>query len=138
MKRGQYEEMARKAEKEGTAKEVTVTFVKLEKEGEVMVGQLMGVQKVVSKKNNGTYLQYLIETDEGLFKVSFGAAFDREMLPILHIGNVYAFTYLGKRDIGGGHSVNIIKTVLVNESEAGPLLLNYVNENIVEEDPDGH
>lgn len=134
MRRGGFEALAQEAIESGRAVEVTVLFLKLEKPGQSVIGQLMGVQRVRSRKNEGSYLQYLIDTDQGTVKVNFGAAFDREMMPILHIGSVYKFTYNGKRDLGGGHSVNIVETTLLDESEAGPLLLNYVNENIVEED----
>lgn len=130
MKRGKYEEMAADARKKGQAAEVTVSFLKLDNPGAGVVGQLKGLQRVKGSDKGGSYLQYLIESDAGLVKVSFGNAYDREMTPILHIGCVYQWIYQGKRNIANGHMVNDIKTILVDESESGELLLNYIEKNL--------
>ena len=129
MRRGKYEEMARSADKEGKAQAVTVSFVKLDVVGQTIIGQLLGLQRINSKESEGFYYQYLIDTDKGLFKTSFGAAYDREMAPVLHVGNVYRWTYNGKKDISNGHRVNNITTDLLDQSEEGELVLNYIDKN---------
>lgn len=129
MKRGKYEEMARDAEKKGTSAEVTVSFLKLDVKGQMIVGQLLGLQRATGKESGGTYLLYLIDTDKGMVKTSFGNAYDKEMGPVLHIGDVYSWEYLGKKDISNGHRVNEIRTVLLDQSEEGELLLNYIDKN---------
>ncbi len=129
MKRGVYEQMARDAEKSGTASEVTVRFVKLDEKNASVIGQLKGLAKVKSSKNPGEYFQYVIDTDNGLVKTSFGAAYDKEMHAVLRIGGVYKWTFLQQRDLNNGHRVNDFQTVLLSEQEAEESLTDYVSRN---------
>ncbi len=129
MQRGDYTKLAEEAKKQKRVTDITIVFEKMRDVGQKIVGQLIGLQRIRSRSSGGQYLQYLIETDAGTRKISFGAAYDREMIPVLHINNVYEWEYLGKKDLAGGNAINQVKTNLIDESEAGELAINYVERN---------
>lgn len=101
-----YKQMMKEMKKDGNVKKLDTDYVKFTKPGEGILGCLVAAIPTKGKKNKGTYNQYLFETDDGAIKCAFGAAFDKQSFPLLHIGGVYNITYKGKDDIGEGHSVN--------------------------------
>ena len=101
-----YAEEWKQAEKEKAVLDVTPSWVAFEKEGQSVLGKLMGTSDVDSTLGSGSYKQYLMDSDEGLIKFSLGAATDKELHTILRIGYVYKITYLGQAKIKGGRRVN--------------------------------
>ncbi len=105
-----YADQYKNAKTQGAAREMVAKYLKLDKEGLQIIGKLMGYtvipEKVVNKKVMPEYRQYLFDTDEGLVKVAPGGNFDGSTGAMMKVGNVYALTFNGKRDIGGGHKVN--------------------------------
>lgn len=126
MKRGEYEKALKDADKAGKTEDVSVRFISLRSPGETIVGTLTGVQRVPGQKEGKGYYQYVLDTDKGFAKVSFGNAYDNEMSNILHLGGVYAFTYVGQHALNNGHRVNEVKTVIIDMSEAGETVANFV------------
>ncbi|MHA1961936.1 MAG: hypothetical protein ACW99U_17140 [Candidatus Thorarchaeota archaeon] len=112
-----YTEDFKAAEKAKTAVDVTPTWFAFEAKGQFVLGKLMGTSEVDSSLGSGTYLQYLMDTDDGLIKFSLGAATDKELHTVLHTGSVYKIMFMGKQKIKGGRSVNQFKVLALEAPE---------------------
>jgi hypothetical protein len=95
---------AAKAEKK--VKVLTPQWYAFENPGDAVLGKLLGTSPVQSGLGTGTYLQYLMLTDDGLVKFSLGAATDRELSAVLVVGGIYRVEYQGQTKIKGGRRVN--------------------------------
>jgi len=112
-----YQERFTKAEKAGQTASVTPKWVAFDKEGESVCGKLLGTVEVASGLGSGIYLQYLMETDDGLIKFSLGAATDKELKTVLHTDGIYKITYVGQQKIKGGRRVNRFQVIALLEAE---------------------
>lgn len=101
-----YKEQFADAEKAKHIRSLSPVWVKFEKPGDVVLGVLLGTSEVTSGLGSGTYLQYLMQTDEGLIKFSLGAATDRELSAVLKNGMLVRITYVEQVKIKGGRRVN--------------------------------
>jgi hypothetical protein len=104
-----YKEQYEEAQKVGGVQGLTPEFMKFEKKGEVVLGKYITSSDVQGQIGEGTYKQYLFDTDEGLVKFAMGAATDREVEPQLIAGDVYRVVFEGKEKITGGRQVNKFK-----------------------------
>lgn len=104
-----YLEAWKQAEKDKAVHDVSPTWTPFEKEGQSVIGKLLGTAEIESTLSKGSYLQYLMDTDDGLIKFHLGRAADNELHTVLKVGNVYKITYLGKEKIKGGRQVNQFK-----------------------------
>ena len=111
-----YSEMRKAAEKSGAFTDLTPSFFEFKQKGDGFCGRLKHTAPVTSGLNQGTYNQYLFETDSGLVKCAFGNATDKEVESLLKLGNIYIIEYLGKAKISGGRSVNKFKINEIDES----------------------
>lgn len=100
-----------------TARELAPVFVKWEEEGHTIVGRLMSKSTVKSRQSSGEYNDYVVETDEGVVHFACGNQFDEKIGTALSIGQVYAWTYKGKRDIGKGRRVNEFSCVHIPSAQ---------------------
>ncbi|MBA7471383.1 hypothetical protein ES707_06689 [subsurface metagenome] len=101
-----YKSMYNCAKKDGTAKQRTAKYKEWDQKGQVIVGKYISANPVQSKMSDGSYNQYLFETDEGLIKFALGKSTDQEVSEILVKFNVYAIEFLGQEDLTGGRRVN--------------------------------
>jgi len=101
-----YAEMYERRQAEGRIKDLTPEYVTFNEVDDSLVGRLIGITDVISTLNEGTYNQYLLETDEGMKKFALGNATDKEMINTLIVGGIYAITYKGKEQLKGGRRVN--------------------------------
>ena len=129
MERGHYQEMAEAVDKEGLSSDITIAFRKLEKAGEYIIGQLIGLNRIQGKKADETYFQYVVDTDQGMLKTAFGNAYDGEMIAVLHIGGVYRWTFVEKKLLKNGHTVNVVRTEVIDDSEMRLPLPEYIAAN---------
>lgn len=111
-----YSDMKKVAQDKGAVVNLTPQFIAFEKAGDGFCGRLKGYSSVQSGLSQGTYNQYLFEVDAGLIKCAFGAATDKEVAPMLHIGNIYVVLYKGKEKISGGRSVNKFSIEEIDEA----------------------
>ena len=111
-----YSEMKTAATKKKAMADLSPQFYKFDKKGDGFVGRLKGVSPVQSGLSVGTYNQYVFEVDAGLLKCAMGAATDKEVAPLMKVGNVYSIEYLGKTTISGGRSVNKFKVWEIDEA----------------------
>ncbi len=114
-----YKEAAAKAQKEGTAKKVDIQVHKWEKEGDTLIGRIKAVNEKESDTFDGTYNQYLIETDEGMVATIFGAAVDMLFSTESPVGKVYMFTWQGKRALDKGRTMNVFTVMEIPEVKGG-------------------
>jgi len=101
-----YKEQFEAAAKAGQVRSMSPVWTKFEKEGDAVCGQLLSSSEVPSGLGTGSYLQYLMRTDDGLIKFSLGAATDRELAAVLKPGELYRIVYDGQTKIKGGKRVN--------------------------------
>ena len=101
-----YKEQMAKAKKDKTAENLTPDFMKWEKKGQGIIGEMMSKNAVASSLSEGEYQQYLFKTDDGLIKFSLGKAADEELKATMVPGGVYEITFEGQEDIGKGKKVN--------------------------------
>lgn len=113
MKYGEMKEAAKKAD---VMKDLTPNFFEFEKQGDGFVGKFIASAAVDSSLGTGTYNQYLFETDDGMLKCAFGAATDKEVVPLMKVGGIYSVEFVGKVKIGGGKSVNKFKVYEIDPS----------------------
>ena len=114
-----YLERYKEAKAKGETKVVTPDYVEFKKKGDCVVGMLKGIATVESPRTGKAYNQYLVLTDKGLVKFALGNATDNELRDIAKRGKVYAFTFQGKEDLGGGRSVNkfLIELLDIDDEE---------------------
>jgi len=114
-----YVEKYKEAKAKGETKTVTPDYVEFKKKGDCVIGLLKGIAVVESSKTGKAYNQYLVMTDRGLVKFALGNATDNELRDIVKRGKVYAFTFQGKEDLGGGRSVNkfLIELLDIDDEE---------------------
>jgi len=101
-----FKELYEQAKTSKVLRSLSPTFIEFKKKGDTVIGKLVAVTQVTSSKSQGFYNQYVVETDGGLVKFALGSATDREIEPLLEVGELYAFTFLSKESLGGGRSVN--------------------------------
>uniref|UniRef100_A0A6H1ZNN0 Uncharacterized protein n=1 Tax=viral metagenome TaxID=1070528 RepID=A0A6H1ZNN0_9ZZZZ len=122
-----YSDMKKVAQDKGAVANLTPQFFVFDTVGGGFCGRLKALSAVTSGLSQGTYNQYLFEVDAGLIKCAFGAATDKEVAPMLRVGNIYIVEYKGKEKISGGRSVNkfhieeIDEAALTVESQGGGL-----------------
>ncbi|NVM22327.1 MAG: hypothetical protein HWN68_11175 [Desulfobacterales bacterium] len=104
-----YEEMYKEYEKAGGVETLTPQFVEFKKEGQSVLGAYISSADIQGKIGEGTYKQYVFNTDKGLVKFAMGNATDREVFPQLIVGDIYHVVFQGQEDIGGGKRVNKFK-----------------------------
>ena len=103
---GRFEDYAKEAQKKGTAESLDSTFWKPEGKGDVRIGILAEKFEVQSSVSEGTYNQYLVDTDAGMVKFALGSAGDKEYGERLAYGELYVFEFDGKESLPGGKTVN--------------------------------
>ena len=101
-----YKEMYERRQQEGRVRDLTPEYVTFNEAGDSILGRLIGITDVISTLNEGTYNQYLLETDDGMKKFALGNATDKELINTLIVGGIYAITYKGKEQLKGGRRVN--------------------------------
>lgn len=112
-----YKDQYEKANKAGEIQDLTPTFTRFEKEGDVILGKLVSYNPVQSSLGEGQYNQYLFETDDGLVKFSLGQAADSELGSQFVAGEVYRIEFLGKEKIDRGRAVNKYEVVQIPSGE---------------------
>lgn len=104
-----YGELAKKALSKKEFQNLTPEFVRWEEKGQSIVGSFQGRMEVTSGLNQGSYSQYIFDTDDGLIKFSLGSLADKEVGNRFEQGSIYYIEFLGKQKIPGGHQVNRFK-----------------------------
>lgn len=104
-----YNEMGRIARARNLGTDLTPTFIDFNKVGGYVVGKYVSHNSVQSTLSEGSYNQYLFETDQGMIKFHLGAATDKEIAPLLKCGHIYLIEFQGKAQIERGRSVNKFK-----------------------------
>lgn len=118
---GTYAKLLEAAQKNDTLSSLTPLFIEWKKDGQCIVGKFLSKNSVKSSLSDGTYNQYVFETDGGLVKFALGSAADADFGNTLRAGNVYLITYAGKVKIGQKRHVNKFTVDLVAEaSELAP------------------
>jgi len=101
-----FKEMYEKRQQEGRIKDLTPEYITFTEKGDSILGRLIGITDVISTLNEGTYNQYLLETDDGMKKFALGNATDKELINTLIVGGIYVITFEGKEQLKGGRRVN--------------------------------
>jgi len=111
-----YSEMLKKSKEKGAMVDLTPSYFEFKKEGTSVIGRLRGFSPVQSSLSEGSYNQYLMETDIGLIKFHLGGATDKEIAAQLKMGEVYYIEYEGKVKISKGRAVNKFKVLQIDPS----------------------
>ena len=111
-----YKEMYNKAVKDKTARVLTPVYLLWEKPDQQMVGVFISKGEVSSSTGEGTYYQYVFETDDGNVKFHMGTNADNDVGASFVPGVLYSVTYLGKEEISKTRRVNKF-----NVEEIGPM-----------------
>ena len=101
-----YKSMYNRAKKDGTVIKRTAQYKEWDEKGDIIIGKFISANPVQSKMSDGSYNQYLFETDDGLVKFALGKSTDQEVSEILVKFNIYAIEFLGQEDLTGGRRVN--------------------------------
>lgn len=110
-----FAEMKKLADKAKAKIDMTPEFYQFKTKGDCVTGRLKSFSEVASGLTEGTYLQYMFETDAGLVKCALGKATDKEIGSLITIGRVYNIEFQGKEKISGGRSVNKFKIYEIDE-----------------------
>jgi len=113
----EYQKQYEAAQKAGETKTITPEYVEFKKAGDTVVGLLRGWTPVSSAKDEGTYNQYVVDTDKGLVKFALGRATDREISLMLKVDHAYAFVFEGNVKLSGARTVNKFKVVEFGKPE---------------------
>lgn len=101
-----YKDLYQSAVTSKTVRELMPAFFQFKTEGDSVVGRLLSRSSVTSRKSGGEYIDYVVDTDDGAVHFGCGGQFDSKVGPSLVEGKIYAWTFNGKRDVGGGRRVN--------------------------------
>jgi hypothetical protein len=101
-----YKQQFEAAQKAKVAEKLNPTFITFDKPKDTVIGKYLFSHTVPGKKEGEFYYQYLFETDDGKVKFHLGSVADGEIGSQFVPEKVYAITYLGKEELGGGRSVN--------------------------------
>ena len=110
-----YTQMYADSKKAGAVRQLTPTYHEWKSKGDIIVGVFISKNSVASTAGEGSYNQYVFETDDGVVKFHIGHASDTEVGEQFARGMIYAIEYLGKEKISGLRSVNKF-----NVEELGP------------------
>lgn len=110
-----YEQIFEAAVKEGQVRDMIPVFKSWDTEGDILIGRFISYTQIQSSENDGTYLQYLLDTDIGYVKFSLGVMADRDLASTLEVGKIYAFRFLGKEKLKGGRTVNKFQVRMVTD-----------------------
>jgi len=119
-----YKQMYEEAVKDKAVKQLTPEYKKWGKVGEKVIGAFISKGAVESTVNEGSYFQYVFETDQGNVKFHMGKATDNDVGATLVPGIIYCITYLGKEEISSTRRVNKFMV-----EEIGPMA-SYASEPI--------
>jgi hypothetical protein len=108
---GAYAERAALAAKEGTAKSLVPKYHNWDVDKEPVIGKYLSSRSLKGKTNEGTYLQYLFDTDDGRVTFHCGAHFDVNVGSQMGIGGIYQISFMGKKKIDVGTSVNVFDSL---------------------------
>jgi hypothetical protein len=114
----EYRKLMEQAVKKGAVKDLTPSFLEWKEKNTKIVGKYVGAVSVKSGLSEGSYNQYLFDTDAGLIKFHLGAATDGEIAGQLVSGHIYVIEYLGKEKLKGGHTVNKFKVIEIDPTLA--------------------
>lgn len=112
---GKYDELYKSQEENEGLEKITPAYFKWEKEGEYILGAFVSSSSIDSKINDGSYQQYVFDTDNGPVKFSCGKVFDSEIGGNLKEGCVYRIEYRGKEKTQSGYNINRFDVVKVQE-----------------------
>jgi len=101
-----YRELCESRMKAGQSVNITPIFVNLTDDEPVICGRFLSSCTVNSSVSDGTYNQYLFESDAGLVKFHLGSACDHEAGAVMSIGKIYHIEFLGKEKLDNTRSVN--------------------------------
>lgn len=101
-----YLKASEKALKDGKGNNITPIYLTFDESRKVICGRFLNKAPVQSSVSDGTYNQYLFDSDEGLIKFHLGSATDNEAGAVMKLGKVYHIEFLGKEDLKGGKTVN--------------------------------
>ena len=110
-----YGDLFEDRKKNGKLDDITPQYFEFKSEHEVLVGRFIDRVPIKSAKNEGTYFQYLFDTDNGKVKFQCGGVFDKDAGSLMVPDHIYALEYLGKKDSGKG---NPFRTFRVSELKA--------------------
>jgi len=110
-----YKEMYADSKKGGAVRQLTPAYKEWKKAGDQVVGAFISKNLISSSVGEGSYNQYVFETDDGVVKFHMGHATDTEVGEQFVKGMIYAIEYLGQEKISGLRSVNKF-----NVEELGP------------------
>jgi hypothetical protein len=112
-----YAEMYEKSKKAGSAVKVVPEFVQWETAGVILIGELLGVEKIKSAKGKGDYFKYSMQTDDGVKCFSLGASMDKVLSDKNYVGKVLYIEFLGKKDLPKGKRMNLFDVRVIGEAE---------------------
>lgn len=121
-----YTEQFEEAKKASHVRSLSPVWKTFEKAGDAVTGVLLGTSEVTSGLGSGTYLQYLMQSDEGLIKFSLGAATDRELKAVLKEGMLLRISYIGQVKIKGGRRVNRFTAEIAEAAAEGEIVTEDV------------
>lgn len=101
-----YEELYKESEKEGLIEDLEPEFVKWDKIGKTVLGRFKGATDIESSVGEGSYKQYLFETDDGAVKFQLGAVTDGSIFPQLVVDGIYRIKFKGQEKTQKGFNVN--------------------------------
>lgn len=101
-----YKELYENASKQGKLEDVSSRFVKFEKEGDCVIGQLLQYRRVQKSENDNGFYRYMFDTDKGRVSIILGASMD-DVLPFPeNVGKIFIVKYDGQEKLPNGHPMN--------------------------------
>lgn len=118
---GEYAAMYADAKADGRTESLTPEYFEFKQPGNAVVGKFIAANPVKSTLSDGTYNQYLFDTDQGLIKFSLGGAADAEVAPMMYKNHVYYIQFEGQMKISNKRRVNKYLIEHIDTGEAVPV-----------------
>lgn len=107
-----YEERAQAALKNKSVRTLNAKFWKWDKDGKTLVGTVLRIDTVETKKDWKPIKRYVLDTDYGIRSCLLGGASDTNLDGFIRVGMTVMITYDGTMEMDNGRNPMNVFTVL--------------------------
>jgi len=120
MGKGTFEDAYAAAQKAGSVERVDVKMVQWNEAGEALIGEFVLHEPFTGGDFDTPVERYFFNADFGRCSCLLGSATDKQLADTLKPGDLLRIEFQGKKEIGGGRSVNQFKIEIFGHAKEKP------------------
>ena len=111
-----YQELFDQAQENGKTTQLGKETYRFEKEGNIVIGKLLSIDVIESKKFKKPVNVYTLETDTGVISFVLGGATDSKLEGVLEQDSIYSFEFKGQAKLQNGRTMNNFSVIRIDKS----------------------